>query len=85
MKETINDLMELRSLIRARMEANHDECVDEINKVENGLGMKYLEGYIKALTNCKLMVSDAILELIQSKITTHHENEPPITNACAEQ
>lgn len=85
MKETINDLMELRSLIRARMEANHNECVDEINKAESSHSLKYLEGYSKALTNCKLMVSDAILELIQSKITTHTENEPPITNASAEQ
>ena len=85
MKETINDLMELKSFIRARMEANHDECVDAINKAESSHSLKYLEGYSKALTNCKLMVSDAILELIKSKLTTHPENEPPITNASAEQ
>lgn len=73
MKETINDLMELKSLISRKIESNHDECLDEFKKAESSHQLKYLEGYIKALTNCKLMVSDAILELIQSKLTTHPE------------
>jgi hypothetical protein len=85
MKETINDLMELKSLISQKIESNHDECIDAINKAESSHSLKYLEGYSKALTNCKLMVSDAILELIKSKLTTHPENELPITNASAEQ
>lgn len=79
MKETINDLMELKDLIRARMEANHDECVDSLKDSENAFEAMYFEGYSKALQNCRLMVDDSILELIKSKITTHTENEPFIT------
>lgn len=72
MRETINDLMELKDLISKKIDNNHDECVEESSKAENVHTLKYLEGYSKALTNCKLMVSDSILELIKSKQTTNH-------------
>lgn len=85
MKETINDLMELKSLISRKINDNREECIEAANNTIDIKKHEYLEGYAMALTNCKLMVSDAILELIQSKLTTHPENEPPITNASAEQ
>lgn len=85
MKETINDLMELRSLISQKINDNREECIDAANNTIDVKKHGYLEGYAMALTNCKLMVTDSILELIQSKTTTHTENEPPITNASAEQ
>lgn len=85
MKETINDLMELKSLISQKINNNREECIDAANNTTDVKKHEYLEGYAMALSNCKLMVSDSILELIQSKLTTHPENEPPITKASAKQ
>lgn len=71
MSKTINDLMELKDLISKKINDNRNECIDASNSTVDIKKHEYLEGYSMALINCKLMVSDAILELIQSKITDH--------------